>query len=108
VEAPAGARWLYVSGQVGVRPDGTMADGIDGQVDQAWANVMAILEAAGMDAGDLVRVNTYVTRPGHVTAVRQGRAKYLAGHRPASTLVVVAALAAPDWLFEVEAVAARA
>lgn len=108
IEVPVNARWLFISGQVGVRPDGTLAPGIDAQVDQAWQNIVAILEDAGMSAADLVHVNTYVTSPDHVGAVRAGREKYLAGHRPASTLCIVAGLASPDWLFEAEAVAAHA
>lgn len=108
MEVPANARWLYVSGQVGVRPDGTLAEGFEAQAEQALANMMAILAEAGMGAADLVRVNAYVTDAAHVKLIREIRARHFGESKPASTLVVVAALAAPDWLFEVEAVAAKA
>jgi 2-iminobutanoate/2-iminopropanoate deaminase len=108
IEVPPDARWLYVSGQVGVGPDGVMAEGIEAQADQAWKNLIAVLEEAGMSAADLVRVNAYITNSEHVGALRQVRLRYLDGHEPASTLAVVAALASPEWLFEIEAVAARA
>ncbi len=108
VEAPGQARWLFVSGQVGVEPDGRFADGPEAQMEAAWRNVLAILEAAGMGAGDLVKVNAYLTRAEDTGAYREVRDRMLAGAEPASTLIVISALAHPDWLVEIEAVAAAA
>ncbi len=104
----AGARWLHVSGQVGVMPDGTMAKGIEAQCEWAWKNLVAVLEASGMDLTDVVKTTTYLVNPEHVAAFRQARDRAIGSHRPASTLVVVAALASPEWLVEIELVAARA
>ncbi len=106
VEAPATARWLYVSGQVGVAPDGAFADGPEAQMEAAWRNVLAILESAGMGAGDLVKVTAYLTRAEDTGLYREVRDRMLAGAEPASTLLVISALAHPDWLVEIEAVAA--
>ena len=108
VEAPAAARWLYVSGQVGVAPDGAFADGPEAQMEAAWRNVLAILESAGMGAGDLVKVTAYLTRAEDTGLYREVRDRMLAGAEPASTLIVITALAHPDWLVEIEAVAASA
>ena len=108
IEVPPNARWLYVSGQVGVQPDGRMADGIDAQIEWAYRNLLAVLEAAGMGPEDIVRLNQYLVRAADVAAIRTGRVKVLGDGKPASTLVVAAALASPDWLVEVEAVAAKA
>ncbi len=108
VEAPAAARWLFVSGQVGVNPDGSFAEGPEAQMEAAWRNVLAILEAAGMGPGDLVKVNAYLTRAEDTGAYREVRDRMLAGAEPASTLLVITALAHPDWLVEIEAVAAAA
>jgi enamine deaminase RidA (YjgF/YER057c/UK114 family) len=108
VEVPAGARWLYVSGQVGVRPDGTLAQGFAAQAEQAWDNVLAVLAAAGMGPADLVKVNVYLTQRSDMLESRRVRAAKLGDAAPASTLAVVVSLADPAWLFEVEAVAARA
>jgi enamine deaminase RidA (YjgF/YER057c/UK114 family) len=107
VEASAGLRWLYISGQVGVRPDGTLEQGFTAQAEQAWDNVLAVLAAAGMGPADIVKVNVYLTRGSDVAESRRIRGAKLAGAAPASTLAVVA-LANPAWLFEVDAVAARA
>jgi 2-iminobutanoate/2-iminopropanoate deaminase len=108
VEVPAGLRCLHISGQVGVRPDGTLEEGFTAQAERAWDNLLAILAAAGMGPADLVKANVYLTRPGDVAESRRIRAAKLAGAAPGSTLAVVAALADPAWLFEIEAVAAKA
>lgn len=108
VAAPAAGRWLYVSGQIGVGQDGTLAADMEGQAETAWRNLTAVLAAAGMDANDLVKVTTYLTDPKDLAPLRAARARYLGDARPASTLVIVAALADPSWRVEVEAVAWRA
>ncbi len=108
VEAPAAARWLFVSGQVGVDPGGGLADGSEAQMETAWRNVLAILESAGMGGRDLVKVTVYLTNAEDIGLYRQVRDRVLAGAEPASTLVVIAALAHPDWRVEIEAVAAAA
>lgn len=108
VEAPAGGRWLHVSGQIGMRADGSMPDDFSGQADVAWTNVVAALAAAGMDVHDLVKVTTFLTDASQLPALGPIRAAFLGEARPASTLLVVAALARPGWLVEVEAVAWRA
>ncbi len=101
------AQWLHISGQVGARPDGTVEQGFEAQAKQAWANLIAVLEAGGMTRGDLVKVNVFLTRAQDVAASRAIRDAALQGAAPASTLLVVAALARPEILFEVEAVAAK-
>ena len=108
VEAPAQARWLHVSGQIGVAPDGALAEGPEAQMETAFRNLLAILNSAGMGPHDLVKVTVFLTRPEDVGRYREVRDRMLAGATPASTLLVVAALADPDWLVEIEAVAASA
>lgn len=104
----AGARWLHVSGQVGVTPDGSIAEGVAAQCEWAWRNLLGILDDAGMDIGDVVKTTTYLVNPEDVGAFRTARDKVIGDHRPASTLVVVRGLASPEWLVEIELVAARA
>jgi 2-iminobutanoate/2-iminopropanoate deaminase len=103
VEVPAGARRLIISGQIGVSADGVIADGYDAQAEQAWKNILAILADAGMTAANLVRIIVYDVAPGNVAAYRAIRDRMLAGHAPASTYVVVAGLASPAFLTEIEA-----
>jgi len=108
VEAAPGMRWLHVSGQAGVKPDGTPVQGAEGQIEQALSNVLAVLAAAGMGARDLVKVTVFLTRPRDTPRYRQVRDRMLEGAQPASTLLIVKGLASPDWLVEIEAVAAAA
>ena len=107
VEIPAGARLLFVAGQVGVRVDGTMADGFEAQCEQAWRNLQLALQAGRMDLADLVRINYYLLDRADVAMSRAVRERFIKGTPPASTLCVVKSLASPDWLFEIEAVAAK-
>jgi enamine deaminase RidA (YjgF/YER057c/UK114 family) len=107
VEAPANVRWLHISGQVGATPDGTILKGFEAQAAQCWRNIIDILAAAGMGVEDLVKVNIFVTGAQHVAASRTIRDAALEGAQPASTFLVVAALAHPDLVVEIEAVAAK-
>ena len=106
VEAPANARWLHVSGQVGVTPEGKVLDGAEAQIEQAWRNVLSVLEAAGMGPRDLVKVTTFLIDRADLPAARAIRERMLQGAEPASTLLFVAGLASPEWRIEIEAIAA--
>ena len=106
IEAPARLRWLHVSGQVGIDAHGRLAADGRGQIEQALANMLAVLRSAGMEAGHLVKLTGYLTRREDVAAFREIRDRVLGGARPASTMVLVAGLVAPEWLVEIEAVAA--
>jgi enamine deaminase RidA (YjgF/YER057c/UK114 family) len=107
VEVSEKARWLYVAGQVGTRPDGTMPPDLEAQAEQTWQNVLAVLAHAGMSVTDLVKVTSFLTRQGDVPAYAKVRDRFLGDMRPATTMVVVQGLARPGWFIEVEAIAAR-
>ena len=107
VEAPGNARWLYVSGQLGVARDGSVPEDFAGQAEQAFRNVIAILEEAGMGVTDIVRVNTYLTDTADIADYRGIRDRMLDNHATASTMLVISALAAPHFKIEIEVVAAK-
>ncbi|HKU97601.1 MAG TPA: RidA family protein [Vineibacter sp.] len=107
VEVPPGQRLLYVSGQVGVDSKGKTAAGIEKQCDLVWKNIGAILRSAGMGYADIVKINAYLTDARFIGAYRSVRDKYVHDPMPASTLALVAGLASPDMLVEVEVVASR-
>lgn len=100
-------RRLLVSGQIGMRLDGTLPDTLDEQMEVAWDNLIAVLRAAEMTVTDLVKVTVYVTVPGSVGPYRAVRDAKLAGHAPACTYLEVAGLARPDFLVEVEGEAVK-
>ena len=106
VEVPAGARQVHVSGQVGVRPDGTLVSDPRGQHAQVWANITAVLAAADMELTDIYEVFAIVSDPSGVPLYREERDKVFDGHLAASTLIV-AGLAHPDWKVEILVRAAR-
>ena len=107
VEVAPGARTLHISGQVGIGRDGKLAQGFTGQCTQIWRNIEAILAAADMKLTDLVRVTTFIINPADLGHSRSVRQDFLGDHRPASSLLVVNGLAGPEYLLEIEAVAAK-
>ena len=107
LEIQPGARLMFTAGQVGMAPDGTTADGFAAQADQTWANVLALLAEGGMGVDDIVKITGYVVGHENFPAYAAARKKALGGVRPASTAIIVPALALPEWLIEIEAVAAK-
>lgn len=106
VEVPAGSRLVFVSGQVGVAPDGSAGATIVEQADQVYANIVAILAARGIKPSAIIKLTTFIVDDSAAPdAIRNARRKYLGDHRPASTAVYVSRLVDPSWLVEVEAVA---
>jgi enamine deaminase RidA (YjgF/YER057c/UK114 family) len=108
VEIPAGARWLAMAGQVGADRDGRVSQDPVEQARQCLANIRHNVEAAGMEVRDIVKMTWYVV--GNIDAQRRREllTEFLGDHRPASTLVYVAALASPDYKVEIDAWACRA
>lgn len=107
VVVPAGTELIYLSGQLGVRPDGSTPATMAEQADQVFANLIAHLRAHGLDATSIVKLTTFMVAGHDGDAVRAARLKHLGAHRPASTAVFVSQLVDPAWFVEVEAVAAR-
>jgi enamine deaminase RidA (YjgF/YER057c/UK114 family) len=60
VPIPAGAELFYISGQFGVRPDGSVAAGVYDQADQAFKNLFVLLNAHGMSAKNIVKLTTFI------------------------------------------------
>ena len=106
VAVEAGARYLFVAGQVGARVDGSIPDEPREQHRLAWENVLAILKADGMDHRNIVDAHFYITDTGQIALYREIRDAMLQGHKPAATLLVVAGLADPRLVMEVSVVAA--
>lgn len=107
IEVPPNARWLHISGQIGVRADGSIAPTFEEQAGIVWDNIVKILADAGMTPRDLVKITNYVTTLEHFGAYAAIRAKALGDARPASTALLVGALVKPELMVEVEAVAAK-
>lgn len=101
------AERIVISGQLGLRPDGSLEQGLEAQMERAWANVFAVMAAGGFSPQQLIRATIYVTLPGQVAAYRKIRDKMLDGHLCANTYLEISALAAPEFLVEIEAEAIK-
>ncbi|HEX5078091.1 MAG TPA: RidA family protein [Geminicoccaceae bacterium] len=108
VSVPPNARWLYLSGQVGIAPDGTIPADAAAQAEICFANIAALLREAGMAPADLVRLTTYLLDPNDRAGYMAARDRFVGSPPPCSTLLIISALADPRYRIEVEAVAARA
>jgi enamine deaminase RidA (YjgF/YER057c/UK114 family) len=107
IEVANPSRILFISGQIGIKADGTVpADPVE-QLDLAMTYVMANLEAAGLPVEALTKVTTYAVGALDPAGRRAVLDKHLGAHVSCSTLVFVAALARPDFLVEVDAWAAE-
>lgn len=102
----AGQR-LVVSGQVGIKPDGSIEAGTRAQMERCWSNLLAVLQDAGMQRQHLVKCVIYVTEPGQTSLYREIRDRVMEGHLCAMTYVQVAGLASPQLLVEIEAEAVK-
>lgn len=107
VEAPADATWVHISGQVGVRPDGSVVEDARGQIDRVWVNLGAQMEAAGVSRENIVKINVFLTRREDIDYYRESRGAFLGDSPPASTLLFVAGLADPAMVVEIEAICVK-
>ena len=103
-----GGRLLYISGQVAWDTNGNVVGKGDvrAQARQTFQNLRGVLQAAGGDLKDLMKITTYITKIEDFPAVAEARSEVFRGELPASTLIVVKSLFHPDFLIEVEGVAA--
>lgn len=108
IEIAPGARLLFVAGQVGTNPDGSVPPDVGAQTDRVFENIKAVLAGAGMAMEDVVKLNVLLVSPDHLGAFREARNRHLGACRPASTLAIISALASPAFLVEVEVIAAKA
>lgn len=97
-------RTVYVSGQIPVRPDGTVPESFAEQAELTWANVEAQLEAAGLGLGNVVHHRTYLSDRKFTAEYSAIRRKVLKEHEPALT-VIITGIFDEAWLLEIEAVA---
>jgi enamine deaminase RidA (YjgF/YER057c/UK114 family) len=103
IEIRTPERWLVISGQVGMALDGTVPETGGGQIDQALANLRAVLEANDMTAANIVKLMVFLTDRSLIGAYRAARTALLGEHAPASTLLLVSGLADPRFVVEIEA-----
>ena len=108
LEIMGNERLLVISGQVGMRADGTVPEDPLEQIDVAFENIFRNLRAAGMDVKDLIKITYYLVGEIDTAKRREVVLSKLQGHQPCSTLLYVAGLASPVYKVEIDAWASRA
>lgn len=108
MHTPAGSRWIHTAGIVATGPDGLTPPLLADQLAVIWGAVVSILRAGDMDLTDIVSYTTYLVAGEDLALVMAARDAALDGHRAASTLIVVPALARPEWRVEIAVIAAAA
>lgn len=106
IETPPGARLLHVSGQIGMKADGTIPADAGAQAEVTWANIVEILKSADMTVSNIIKMTAFLTDPNDLAAYGAARNAALGDVRPTSTLIYVPALVKPELKVEVEVVAA--
>ncbi len=104
----AGANMVFCSGQLGISVDAKIPPGVEAQTALCFEAIAAILAEAGMGLGDLVRINAYVTARAYLAGYMKIRDQFVTSPPPASTLMIVSGFARPDFVVEIEAIAATA
>ena len=105
LEVRGAERMLFVSGTMGLRPDFTAPETLEEQLDCLWDNLRAILSSAGMTTDNIVRLTSYLRDVACAEANAQARIRAL-GDRRIPTTAIVAQTLQPDWLVELEIIAA--
>ena len=106
VEVTAGVRLVFTSGQLGANPDDTVPATVEEQAEICFANIAAILAEAGLGLADIVRIDAFVTAREHMKGYMAVRDRVIGSPPPASTLMIVGGFTRPEFLVEVEVVAA--
>ncbi|MCP8884390.1 RidA family protein [Devosia sp. XJ19-1] len=106
VVVPAGQQMVFCSGQLGIDASGKVPADCASQAGLCFDNIVAILAEAGLGLEHIVRINAYVTGREHLAAYMGVRNALFAEPFPASTLMIVSGFARPEFVVEIEAIAA--
>lgn len=105
LEVRGAERLLFVSGTMGLRPDFSAPETLEEQLDCLWDNLRAILASAGMTTKNVIRLTSYLRDAIYAEANAKARIRAL-GDRRIPTTAIVAQTLQPDWLVEIEIIAA--
>lgn len=106
IAVPAGSRLVITSGQLGIGSDEQIPADCEAQAELCFANIAAILAEDKMTMANVVRLNAYVTGREHMQGYMRARDRQFPGTPPASTLVIVSGFTRPEFVVEIEGIAA--
>lgn len=107
IEVRPNVRWLFTSGTPGLEANGGLPADITSQSEVAWKHIVRMLEQADMALTDVVKVTQYLTRAEDIAAYAKVRTAFLGDAAPASMLLIVPQLVHPEFLVEIEIIAAK-
>jgi 2-iminobutanoate/2-iminopropanoate deaminase len=107
IEVGPNLRWLFTSGTPGLEANGALPPNITSQSEVAWKHILRMLDQAEMALTDVVKVTQYLTRAEDIPAYAKVRTTILGDAHPASMLLVVPQLVRPEFLVEIEIIAAK-
>jgi 2-iminobutanoate/2-iminopropanoate deaminase len=102
-----GSELVFISGQVGMRADGSIPAAFGEQVELTFENLKACLAAHGLGVDAVVKLGVFVVPGQDFQVLRAARERHFGAHRPTSTSVFVPQLASSKFLVEIEAIAAK-
>jgi enamine deaminase RidA (YjgF/YER057c/UK114 family) len=105
LEASSVERLLFVAGTMGLDEKGIAGATLDEQLELVWRNIRAILASAGMTVDNIVRLTSYLRDARYAEANAAARIRALDERRIPTTAIVAHTLD-PDWLIELEVIAA--
>jgi enamine deaminase RidA (YjgF/YER057c/UK114 family) len=105
IEVRGAGRLLFVAGTMGLDPAGVPGATLEAQLELIWSNIRAILASADMTTDNIVRLTSYLRDGAYAEANAAARARALGGRRIPTTAIIAQTLS-PDWLVEIEVVAA--
>lgn len=99
---------VFLSGQAAVNENGQLVgkDDFDAQAEQVFKNLSRVLDNAGSSLDDVVKVTIFLTDMSNFEKIISLREKYFSPPYPADTITEVNSLANPEWMIEIEAIAA--
>ncbi len=100
--------FVFLAGQIAQDVEGNLVGrgDIEAQAVQVFENLKAVLASAGTTLDQVVKLTTYTTNVVYRQKIAEVRARYFTNYFPPNTFLVISSLATPDYLLEIEAVAA--
>lgn len=106
IAIPADHRLVIVAGQLGIDRNDNIPEGSEAQADICFVDIAAILAEDGVTMTNVARLSVYVTAREHMEGYRRSRDRQFPGTLPTTTLIMVAGLVRPEFVVEIEAIAA--
>ena len=107
VEVDSGCKTIYLAGQTAVKTDGSTPNGIKAQAEIVFENLQIVLSESGYSLKEVVFMKSFLVNRADRDGYQEVRARFWGEIKPASTFLIISGLAKPEYLLEVECIAAK-